>query len=338
MATSIAKKPVAKKVKTTSTSSKKGVSPGKVILGTIAVASVGAGAFFAYQHFKGENDSSTDASQDVPSGSGTTSTPQKIASSTWKSGVFPIVKGMTKNNDVYALQMALLQGGGAAADFIKNSGGADGSYGNGLASALAAAGLPASIVNQAKLSEIINSISVKTGYNTGTTVSKTNIFKTGNPSSDIKNAVASNDVNNVVAALSQLKSVADYQAANNNGDGILFAGDFLRRTIVTKLLETFGNSDRAKIEAEFLRIGLKKNSNNVWSLQGLSGFGSLDNAKSIITTRPVYVSPKDKPETKVIVVADMVIGKEISRSNGNIDVMTIDNKIVVVPADSTKSF
>lgn len=329
------KKPVSRSTaKPKASVSKSSITPAKVVLASLAVAGAGVGGYLLYSHFKAAKQDNAleiqQGSSPIPYTSG--SAKKTSATSTWKSGTFPLVKGMSKNNDVYALQLAMIKKGGAAAAAINSSGGADGSFGNGLANALSAAGLPASITSQSMLTEIINSVSASTGSNkTSTPLSSK--YRTGNFTTDIRSAESTGNIDNVIEALSQLTSVADYTKANNNGDGITFMGDFLKRTIVTKLLETFGNSDRAKIESEFLRIGLKKNANNVWSLSGLAGTG-----QRVITTRAVYISPKGEPNVKVIVLSDFIVGTELSRSNGNINVMTIDNKEVVVPIDAVKTF
>lgn len=198
---------------------------------------------------------------------------------------FPLVMGMKGNALVKALQKAILNKGGAPALEIQNSGGADGSFGPATGRALAALGAPQSTsVSEAYFNQLV--------YGTtapglpGATPSGTppapgpmpptqvTIADVGQLQDDLKRAVSNRDAAAALKVLHQLKTPADYNALNDNGDGLHFWDSVLvNQTVVTKVLKTWPGDPR--FDAAFSMCGLVKQG-GTWQMPALAGLGMVN--------------------------------------------------------------
>ena len=182
---------------------------------------------------------------------------------------FPLVMGMKGNALVKQLQQAILSKGGPGALEIQNSGGADGSFGPGTSRALAAMGQQqTTTVTEATFNQIVY------GQATSSTVpglpapsstppprsiqpNQVTVTNVNKLQSDLKMAVHTLDPAGVLKVLHQLKTPADYNAVNDNGDGLHFYDSLLtNQTIVTKVLSMWPGDPR--FEAAFSMMGLVK--------------------------------------------------------------------------------
>ncbi|MEM1134238.1 MAG: hypothetical protein AAGI07_00255 [Bacteroidota bacterium] len=118
---------------------KENIAGGLLLIGTIAAIAFG---------FKKKSKSGDTIAENTPN------LAPKRASNTGTNQSFPLQPG-SRGANVRLLQSALLKVGGRAAEFIKNTGGADGIYGNGTRSALLAAGYPTTI-SKALFQQIIS--------------------------------------------------------------------------------------------------------------------------------------------------------------------------------------
>lgn len=95
-------------------------------------------------------------------------------------------------------------------------------------------------------------------------------------SADLHTAISKRDFNMALNTLKSISSVSDYTEANKFFILTKSSSVFFKTSIVTGLLETFGDAtvvpnsagNRSLIETEFLRIGLKKQGTK-WSLSGV---------------------------------------------------------------------
>lgn len=302
----------------------------KALIVTGTVALLGVGGFLYYNSRK---NSSEEADSIIPGGGSPNASPSPnvVVNKSWTSGKFPLVQGMSKNNDVYNLQKALIALGGRPAELINNAGGADGSFGPATAAALQAAGYSTSVDQGTAYSISLASKNVSNAA--------FQIFNTSSIRGDLINAEATKNIDSVVNVLQRIKNVDAYSQTQFNligSNGIDWRGDNTRKTIVTKLLETFGSnaSARAKLEAEFARIGLVKDLiTQKWSLSGL---GDIPLTTSIITVEPCLVNPLDDNNTNVIVPANVILGREVFRETGKVIVLTLDNRVIKAPIESVK--
>lgn len=200
-------------------------------------------------------------------------------------------------------------------DAMNANGGVDGKFGSGTVNALKMAGY-GEMVDAATFDKIV-------GSNTSVQV----IFNPRELANTLYRNAQSKNLSGVLTALSQLKSVADYTAANDYYKKI----GFISKTIVTDLLDyAFKNSESSKqqIRNEFLRIGLKMSESGRWALQGMPDY------KDIITLRETIVV--DPWNNRIPVRRNTILGDEVKVSNGMTWFRSIDNGILKVPTQDVK--
>jgi hypothetical protein len=285
-----------------------------IILTTLAVGAAGILGYLGWQYYKKRKASktaTTDLNTILPSATtaalypdssasytDTTATPSYVApsattkttassssakSSTTASSGFPLKKG-SKGTLVKTLQQALIAKYGAS---VLPKYGADGDFGSETISALAKAGLPATIDESTYYVVIQGSSSVtdKSAF-----------------AGKFLTAAIAKDFNTVISLLKQMATKEDYKQVS-----ALFSQSRLRgvrQTLVNGLLGTFSNeSQKQQIRYEFIRMGLKYDGSK-WSLDGFDG-------RPVVTTEPtnVWINATEN----VGVPAMMVLGAEVSR-------------------------
>jgi hypothetical protein len=283
----------------------------KIILTSLAVGAVGILGYLAWQFYnkrKASRRSSsgnadlmtilpgTTAASIYPSATSTTvntavsvplpkpaapSTTAKKTTTTLSS--FPLKKG-SRNELVKSLQLALIAKYGAG---ILPKYGADGDFGSETVTALAKAGLPATIDES-------------TYY----------VIVQGSSSAVDKSALAGKfltaaeyaDFKTVLSLLKQMRTKEDYKQVNEIFIQYRLRG--VRQTLVNGLLGSFTNENqKQQIRYEFIRMGLKYNGSQ-WSLDGFDG-------RPIVTTEAtnVWISATEN----VGVQASVVLGAEVTR-------------------------
>jgi hypothetical protein len=291
-----------------------------IILTTLAVGAAGILGYLGWQYYK-KRKASKNAAADFntllqsstatyqPSGTAadTTTTPTYVApvtttttgqkttstASTASNSGFPLKKG-SKGSLVKALQQALIAKYSAS---ILPKYGADGDFGSETVTAVAKAGLPATIDES-------------TYY----------VFVQGSSSVTDKSALAAKfltaasnkDFNTVMSLLKQMSTKEDYRQVSNIFVQSILRG--VRQTLVNGLLGSFTNeTQKQQIRYEFIRMGLKYDGSK-WSLDGFDG-------KPIVTVEPtnVWLNATES----VGVPASMVLGAEVSRK---LDYTLFENK------------
>ena len=205
------------------------------------------------------------------------------SATTATASIFPLKKG-SKNNQVKALQQALIAKYGAA---ILPKYGADGDFGTETAAALKKAGLPATIDDSTYYVIVQGS---------GSATDKTTL------ATKLLTAADRRDFAGALGLLKQLNTKEDYRQVSD-----LFSQQRLRgvrQTLVTGLLDSFStDSQKQQIRYEFIRMGLKYDGSK-WSLDGFDG-------RPVVTIEPtnVWINATES----VNVPAMMVLGAEVSR-------------------------
>ncbi len=277
-------------------------------LGTITTGVLG---FFGWQWWKDRkankqqsqqgNASTPGANTPASNGGGSYSPPQDTSSyrssyrapSSGGSSDFPLKKG-SRGTKVKALQEALISKYGAS---ILPRYGADGDFGNEVATALAKEGLPSQI-DESTFNALTGGSNGNSGNNGGG--SNTNSSVDAKSISDnLYNAIENSDFNGALAALKQMHSVDDYKAVNTQFETHRFW--FVRKTIVTALLDTFTDeSQKVKLRLELTRIGLKYDGSK-FSLSGIP--------YKLITRRDTLVTDKNGNATPA--AANLLLGYPI---------------------------
>lgn len=281
----------------------------KIILTSLAVGAVGILGYLAWQFYtkrkasKRSGSGGADLMTILPSTttaaiypSSTTTSPVNIqasiplpkpvtqtATASKSTSSFPLKKG-SKNELVKSLQLALIAKYGAS---ILPKYGADGDFGSETFTALAKAGLPATI-DESTYYVIVQGSSGVTDKST--------------LASKFFTAAASSDINTVLSLLKQMKTKEDYRQVSDVFVQLRLRG--VRQTLVNGLLSSFSSeSQKQQIRYEFIRMGLKYNGSQ-WSLDGFDG-------RPIVTTEPtnVWINATES----VGVQQSVVLGAEVTR-------------------------
>ena len=261
------------------------------------------------------------------------------------SSSFPVKRG-SKGEVVKMLQNALLAVGGQSAihiraSSIKPDGTPDGIFGGGTEKALRAAGYPIT-VSESTFSKLIASGRAKAG-------SKVTSIQ-GNR--DIANELikAAND-RNVFAALTglqKIKNVDGYSSISSHFKDIRILGVKVTSLVNAMLSVAFRNNEPAKVKirAEFRRIGLKQNTNEVWYIPGLGKFATsqewktYQNSRNLLSIAVVrkptllktgngqYIIPPLNPDT--------IIGYVTDDHKGITQILTRNGETVYAPSQNIK--
>ena len=287
----------------------------KYLLLGLGVVTVGAGAFLYLQHQKKKkenannliSDSFTSNSLPLPA-----SPPTSSHSGSSSNSGFPLKKG-SNGTLVKNLQNALIKKYGAG---ILPKYGADGGFGTETVNALLSKGLPTVIT-----SDIFSQLVIGSGG--------TNNVSSGS-SSSISNtlhiAISNNNLSGAISALKQIKNVAGYTAVNSILKKTRI--NFVRKTLVTALLDQFNTSSKKKqINAELYRIGLKYDGSK-WALSGLYGFG----IDQLVTIEPTYIW--DYEGRNMSVPTATILGEYLDANDGVTEFETLDRKRLFVKTTS----
>lgn len=293
---------------------KPGLKPGKIFLYALGVAALGGGAFLVYDRLRKNPTTNLLTSKSDPEtiiiNNNLPASIVSSASSILRKDNFPLKRG-SRGARVTQLQQALASIIGINA--MNANGGIDGIFGPGTANALKMAGYSETI-DQATFNKIIGSNTLPTGLNALEVANTLYV------------AAQRSDLSVVIFNLQQIKSVPDYTAVNN----YYKTKGFISKTIVTDLLDNaFSSNESAKqeIRNEFLRMGLKVDSQGRWSL---SGFGYRD----LITIRETLVT--DNQNIKIPVHMNTILGDEVKVANGYTWFRSLDNSVLQVPTQDVK--
>lgn len=258
---------------------------------------------------------------------------------------FPLKKG-SKGEVVKVLQNALLAIGGQVATHIEASsikpdGTPDGVFGGGTEKALRAAGYPVT-VSASAFSKLIARGRAKAG----STVSS--IQDDRATANELIKAANDRNVFATLAGLQKIKDVGQYSSVSSYFRNIRVLG--VRVTsLVNALLSTafrYNEPAKVKIRAEFKRIGLKQNANEVWFIPGLGEFDSLEEWKDYhndrdllaiaIVRKPTllktgqgnFITPPLNPET--------IIGYVLGNYKGITQIYTKSGQTVYAPSQNLK--
>lgn len=308
-----------KKRKTVKTDKKgkAGLKPAKIFLYALGVAALGGGAYLVYDRMRNKS-ASTNNLLTSKSDPGTiiinnnlpATSAAKTSTSLLRKDNFPLKSG-SRGARVTQLQQALASIIGM--DAINVNGGIDGIFGSGTANALKMAGYP-STIDEATFNKIISRNTPSTGFNALEVANSLYV------------AAQNAELSTVLFNLQQIRSVSHYTSVNN----YYKTKGFISKTIVTDLLDnSFSKNESAKqeIKSEFLRIGLKVDSQGKWSL---SGFGYRD----LITIRETLVT--DTQNNKIPVHRNTILGDEVKVANGFTWFRSLDNAILQVPTQDVK--
>jgi peptidoglycan hydrolase-like protein with peptidoglycan-binding domain len=257
-----------------------------VALGLVAVTLIGGGYLIKRAVDKavgGETDFLLPSS---PSSSSRSTKKKAAPKYPVNTGTFPLKFGQ-KGELIRTLQNALLNKGGGAAAEIRNSGGADAIFGEGVARALAAVGEYSSrSVDQAAFNRLLTGKSAAqlpvtaTPAGSPAALMQTQPLSLANVPDDLGRNMSLPDVvalrKQLVAAVERfdpqasavavaaMRNVAGYKAVNYNSMGIRWprAGVDVRQTIATKLGQTFAGNPM--IRTALLSIGLKLDAAGIW--------------------------------------------------------------------------
>ncbi len=284
----------------------------KYLLLGLGVVTVGAGAFLYMQHQKKKkenannliNDSFSSNSLPLP-----TTTPTSSHSGSSSSSGFPLKKG-SRGTLVRNLQNALIKKYGAS---ILPKYGADGGFGNETVQALQSKGLPTIITSDVFTQLVLGQSGSSTTNNSSSSSSISNALHI---------AITNNNLSSAIAALKNIKSVAGYTAVNTIFKKTRI--NFVRKTLVTALLDQFNTSSKKKqINAELYRIGLKYDGSK-WALSGVYGLG----IDQLVTIEPTKVWD-DNGSTMNVPVAT-ILGEYLDANNGVTEFETLDRRRLFV--------
>jgi hypothetical protein len=127
-------------------------------------------------------------------------------------------------------------------------------------------------------------------------------------------------------ALKQIKNVSGYTAVNTIFKKTRI--NFVRKTLVTALLDRFNSSSKKKqINAELYRIGLKYDGSQ-WALSGFYGLG----IDQLITIEPTHIW--DDEGRKMNVPIATILGEYLDANNGVTEFETLDRRRLFVKTTS----
>lgn len=292
---------------------------GKFIVIGLGLAVVSVGGYFLLKSLKKGSQNQNNA--DLMDSATTDYVPQIApqpsytgASQVSTSSEFPLKRGST-GTLVHKLQEGLNANFGLSI-------GVDGQFGPETQKALMAKGLPVTI-DQLAFDKIVSKKESGSGSSGSEIITSEKAVQI--VASALKIALAGGDLNKATKALSYIKSKSTYIKVNNEFKKVAPVGDFIRKTIVTALLGTFTDTgDKAQLEKEFKRIGLKK-SGSSWSLSGLAG-------GELISVRETKVW--DANGREITVPKYTILGDFINGANGVTEFETLDAKRLFTATDA----
>lgn len=298
----------------------------KYILLGLAVTALGTGGYFFYkrQQRKRKNaapdfEALFDAEKiTLPPATTTPTLPNTSTSQiALNPGGFPLKKG-SKGALVKTLQAALIKKFGA--DILPGYG-ADGHFGRETQRALLSKGIPA-VIDQDRFTQIVASGTKAAAQTTAIDTTATQI------ASALHTAIAQRKLADAMAALKKIKSVTGYSAVNTIFKQTRIG--FVRKTLLTALLERFRSSNQKKqLNSQFYRIGLKYDGNK-WALAGLQGTMT----DRLVTTDTTKIW--DISGSFILVPPATILGEYLDANDGVTEFETIDGRRLFVPTASIR--
>lgn len=257
---------------------------------------------------------------------------------------FPIQKG-SRGEYVRNLQNALINKYGAS---ILPKWGADGQWGSELTAALTGKGLKTVIDNPTYTNYVTGNFGSSSSANVNApTTSSTSVVKdivksiipswVTDPNIKIGyqlfDAAKAKNITTTLQLLAKLRNTNDYSSASQGFQMRPYEPPFRTYTLVTGLLDAFKSSadSKAKIRAEFRRMGLKErvtnsdpaNYDSTWSLSGLGAA-----SKNVRTTMRAIIT--DGFNIRVEIPARTLLGSWVSSGNGYTRFRTFDGRAMYV--------
>lgn len=291
-----------------------------ILIGLGVVAVAGAGTYFYMQQQKKNKNAAREFTEavtnNIPLPAQATSNNSGSSSSS-SGGGFPLKKG-SKGTLVSNLQNALIKKYGAS---ILPKYGADGGFGSETVNALTAKGLPTTID-----SDTFTQIVLSAGGNAESSTSSGSGSSASDISSSLHSAITKDDISKAVSALNKISSVSGYTAVNT-----LFKQTrigFVRKTLVTGLLDQFrSSSEKKQINQQLYRIGLKYDGSK-WSLSGILGI-MMD---QLVTIEPTKIW--DESGKSIEVPKATVLGEYLDANDGVTEFETLDRRRLFVKTTS----
>lgn len=297
----------------------------KYILIGLGVVAVGTGAYVLYQIQKKKRENTTrefenaikNNSATLPSTTTSYTPPKKTSSSSGSSG-FPLKKG-SRGTLVSNLQNALIKKYGVT---ILPKYGADGDFGSETYNALISKGHPTVIDEDAFTKIVLGTGSNSSGSSTD---SSSGGSSNSQIASKLHSAIAENNFTEVLIQLKKVKSVSSYTSVNTIFKQTRIG--FVRKTLVTALLDQFkSSSEKKSLNQEFYRIGLKYDGAK-WSLSGFSGM-----IDRLVTIEPTHVW--DESGRTLNVPKATILGEYLDANDGVTEFETLDGRRLFVPTKS----
>ncbi|MBL4625903.1 MAG: hypothetical protein JKY42_12305 [Flavobacteriales bacterium] len=287
----------------------------KYILVGLGVVAVGTGAFFYFQQQKKKRNSVSDFTDAITSNNIPLPAPTSSSSSSSSSSGFPLKKG-SRGTLVTNLQNALIKKYGAS---ILPKYGADGGFGTETVNALIAKRFPTTIT-----SEIFTQILLSSGSSSSGSSSSSN--SASSIASSLHSAITSDSISKAISALKKIKGISGYSTVNSIFKETRIG--FVRKTMVTGLLDRFNStSEKKKINEQFYRIGLKYDGSK-WSLSGIAGT-LLDQLATIESTK-IW----DKSGRSLQVPKATILGELLDANDGVTEFETLDRRRLYVKTTS----
>lgn len=289
----------------------------KYILVGLGVVAVGTGAYFYFQQQKKKRNQTSDFTEAITTNSLPLPAPTTSSSSSSGSSNsgFPLKKG-SRGTLVTNLQNALIKKYGAS---ILPRYGADGGFGSETVSALISKGLPTTISSEVFTQIVLSSGSSSTSSGGSTTTSSS-------ISSSLHSAITKDNISSAIAALKNIKDVTGYTSVNSVFKQTRIG--FVRKTLVTALLDRFNStSEKKQLNEQFYRIGLKYDGSK-WSLSGMLGAVS----DQLITIEPTKIW--DESGRSLQVPRATILGEYLDANNGVTEFETLDRRRLFVKTTS----
>ena len=289
----------------------------KYILVGLGVVAVGTGAYFYFRQQKKKRNQTSDFTEAITTNSLPLPAPTTSSSSSSGSSNsgFPLKKG-SRGTLVTNLQNALIKKYGAS---ILPRYGADGGFGSETVSALISKGLPTTISSEVFTQIVLSSGSSSTSSGGSTTTSSS-------ISSSLHSAITKDNISSAIAALKNIKDVNGYTSVNSVFKQTRIG--FVRKTLVTALLDRFNStSEKKQLNEQFYRIGLKYDGSK-WSLSGMLGAVS----DQLVTIEPTKIW--DESGRSLQVPRATILGEYLDANNGVTEFETLDRRRLFVKTTS----
>lgn len=301
-----------------------------------AVLAGGAYYFFTRpksgnNNFSGEENDTIPGNTSIPPAPGVYNPPALPPSGGATSGgdSFPLRRG-SRGPRVKQLQEILIKKYGSS---ILPRFGADGDFGGETESALRSRGIPTVISEQ----DFTNYFGQAPASSSSLFPAWMNPDPTQNAASEASDKMATalakactfRKADEVLKILQGLKSVQDYSSVNEYFKKKPVGFLFQKYTIVEATLSFFGEEDKKKFRAEFLRMGLKYDSvNQRWSLSGFAGGQRVET----LTHARVWNSRG----SVIHIPAKVNLGWLVRIREGIAEIFTLNGKKVFVSADQIR--